>query len=69
MDMACEAEFIGGPADGQLHAFPGDEPPGEVRFSIPVSWSQFHDFVYTRRVSRRDEGPLWVYVPKSKETP
>lgn len=59
--MVCEAEFVGGPADGQVRAFPGDKPPYEVTFS---SWAD-GDFRYIREVSRRDDGPLWAFIPKA----
>ena len=58
--MSSEAEFVGGPAHGQLRAFPGDEPP----LTVIVHRFQGDDLTYVRRVSERDEGPPWQYTPK-----
>ena len=65
--MTSEASFMGGPADGELRAFPGDEPPLRVVFSTlkRTGPQSFEDgkFTYARQVSQMDNGPLWVYVP------
>ena len=65
--MISEATFMGGPADGEVRAFPGDEPPLRVVFATinrtgPTSWED-GKFTYVRQVSQLDEGSLWVYVP------
>lgn len=60
---ACEAEFMGGPADGMLRAFPGDEQPAKVVLPMQISMTEYTEVVYVRQVSQMDEGPLWVFVP------
>lgn len=54
------AEFVGGPLDGKLRAFPEDEPP----LTVTLIRVQNDDLTYVRRVSERDEGPLWQYTLK-----
>jgi hypothetical protein len=66
--MACEAAFMGGPANGRTQAFPGDEPPAEYAFDQFLGFD--HDppsekITYIRQVSQMDQGPLWVFVPKT----
>lgn len=63
--MACEAEFMGGPANGRIQAFPGVEPPARVMLPMLISMTEFTNVVYVRQVSQMDDGPLWVYVPES----
>lgn len=60
--MACEAAFMGGPADGIIRAFPDDEPPPKVVLPMQISMTEFTKVCYVRQVSQMDEGPLWVYV-------
>lgn len=56
------AQFVGGPADGQVRAFPEDEPPATVEvLRMPPAGP----FVYVRQVSQLDNGPLWVFVPQT----
>lgn len=69
MATECGTEFVGGPMDGHLRVFPGDEPPKEVQFDSTIDWPNKPQLVrstYRSELSPRDDGPLWLfhYVPE-----
>jgi hypothetical protein len=72
--MTSEAQFMGGPLDGQIHAFPAKTPPPLIAVPVldePIDWeappdrwpTRFRQITYQRQVSQLDNGPLWVFVP------